>query len=104
MAQSKNDNQLIMIVAAEASSALYAQRLLEHWQFTKQNIKAFGVGSQAMEALGFECLGRSEELAVVGLTEVIKHYSQIKTVFENLIVEVKKEKAPSYSSDGLSGF
>jgi lipid-A-disaccharide synthase len=71
----------LLIVAGEASSALYAQRLLEHWRRQRINVKAFGIGSRAMEALGFEILGRSEELAVVGLQEVLAHWGEIKTAF-----------------------
>ena len=82
----------IMIVAAEASSALYAQRLLEHWQSQGKKVKAFGVGTQAMEALGFERLGKSENMAVVGIAEVIEHYSELKTVFESLVAEAIKRR------------
>ncbi len=82
----------ILIVAGEASSALYAQRLLEYWRSEKQNIHAFGIGTQAMEALGFERLGRSEELAVVGIQEVISHWSVIKVAFESTLNEAKKRK------------
>jgi lipid-A-disaccharide synthase len=90
--QSKSDKNEILIVAAEASSALYAQRLLEHWAKTHKNIHAFGVGSRQMEAAGFEIIGRAEELAVVGLSEVIRHYSKIKSVFENLILQVEQRR------------
>ena len=81
-----------MIVAAEASSALYAQRLLEFWQAQRLPIKAFGVGSRAMENLGFEIFGRSEEMAVVGLLEVLRHYPQIRKTFHSIVDEVKKRK------------
>lgn len=92
MAQSTNGDTEILIVAAEASSALYAQRLLEEWRAKDQHVKAFGIGSRAMESLGFEILGRSEELAVVGLTEVIRHYSEIKSVFEKIVSETSRRK------------
>lgn len=92
MAQSKNDNPQILIIAGEASSSLYAQRLLEYWQKNNVEIKAFGVGSQAMEQLGFERIGRSEDMAVVGLTEVLKHYSAIKKVFNEIIEQVQIRK------------
>lgn len=82
-----------MIVAAEASSSLFAQRLLEHWKKEKKDIKAFGVGSDAMEALGFERLGKSEEMAVVGIMEVIEHYPKLKAVF-NSLVEAAKTRRP----------
>jgi len=82
----------ILIVAAEASSSLYAQRLLEFWKKSGFDVEAFGVGSREMEALGFECLGRSEELAVVGVSEVLAHFPEIRRVFYRLIEEAKKRK------------
>ena len=89
---SKDSVPTIMIVAGEASSALYAQRLLEYWRNQNLQVKAFGVGSQAMVNLGFEALGRSEEMAVVGLQEVLSHFSLIKDVFYRLIDEAQKRK------------
>lgn len=82
----------VLIVAAEASSVTYAQRILETWKSQGKKIHAFGVGSKAMEELGFERLGKSEEMAVVGLAEVIAHYSDLKVVFERLVDEAQKRK------------
>ncbi|MES2855060.1 MAG: lipid-A-disaccharide synthase [Bdellovibrionota bacterium] len=82
----------VLIVAAEASSSLYAQRLLELWKTQGRQVQAFGVGSRDMEKLGFECLGRSEEMAVVGLQEVIKHFPLIRRVYKSLLSETEKRK------------
>lgn len=82
----------VMIVAAEASSSLFALRLLEQWKKEKNDIKAFGVGSQAMENIGFERLGKSEEMAVVGAAEIIEHYGKLKIVFNNLVQEAALRK------------
>ena len=38
-----------------------------------------------MQAAGFECLGRSEDLAVVGIVEVVKHLSEIRKVYNSLL-------------------
>ncbi len=82
----------VLIVAAEASSCLYAQRLLEHWRTHEVPVEAFGIGNQAMADLGFECLARAEDLAVVGVMEVFSHWSEIKKAFYDLVeaVEVRK--------------
>lgn len=85
-------NPKILIVAAEASSALYAKRLLEHWRESGKEVEAFGVGTRAMEELGFECLGRSEEMAVVGFQEVISHWSLISGAFHRLLEEAAKRQ------------
>lgn len=82
----------ILIVAAEASSSLYAQRLLEHWKSQDFKIEAFGIGSTAMEKLGFERIGKSEELAVMGVVEVFQHWDLIKTTFHRLVEEAEKRR------------
>lgn len=82
----------VLIVAAEASSSLYAQRLLESWKAQGHEVDAFGIGSRSMEKLGFRCLGRSEEMAVVGLQEVIKHFPLIKKVYHSLLDEAVARK------------
>jgi lipid-A-disaccharide synthase len=86
----------VLIVAAEASSSLYAQRLLEHWQRQGGGVSAFGIGSRDMEKLGFECLGYSEEMAVVGLQEVIKHYPLIRRVYYSLL-EAAEKRRPDFA-------
>jgi lipid-A-disaccharide synthase len=91
-AGSSNSSQSVMIVAAEASSSLYALRLLQHWKKQNKKISAFGIGSRDMEKEGFHIIGRSEELAVVGLQEVIAHFGEIKHAFYGLLEEAKKRK------------
>lgn len=82
----------VMIVAAEASSALFAQRLLEHWQKQGRQVQAFGAGTPQMEALGFERLGKSEEMAVVGMAEILTHYRFLKGVFNRLVEEAARRR------------
>ncbi len=82
----------VLIVAGEASSSLYAQRLIEHWKRQGQEIETFGIGSRSMEALGFRCLGRSEEMAVVGLLEVIRHFPLIRRVYKALLAECDRQR------------
>ncbi len=82
----------VMIVAAEASSALFATRLLEHWKKENRAIHAFGVGSEQMEKLGFERLGKSEEMAVVGAAEITEHFGKLKAVFNSLVEEAAKRR------------
>ncbi len=90
---SKSDLPSILIVSAEASSALYAERLLEEIRKRNLELNVFGVGSREMERLGFETVGRSEEMAVVGFKEVIAHYPKIRKVFYE-ILRIAKERKP----------
>ena len=82
----------VLIVAAEASSVTYAQRVLETWKKQGRSIAAFGVGSQEMENLGFERLGKAEDMAVVGAAEIIAQYSNLKAVFDSLVREAEKRR------------
>lgn len=82
----------VLIVAAEASSVTYAQRILETWKKQGRKVHAFGVGSQDMENIGFERLGKSEEMAVVGAAEIINHFGLLKGVFDSLVVEAEKRR------------
>lgn len=84
----------ILIVAAEASSALYAEQLILHWrsQGRRRDLEYFGVGSRRMEKLNFRCLGYAEDMAVMGFSEVIQHYSDIKNVFQSILNEVDQAK------------
>lgn len=86
------NSQSVMIVAAEASSAAFAIRLLESWKKHGRNIHAFGVGSQDMENLGFERLGKSEEMAVVGAAEIISQFRLLKSVFDRLVEEAARRR------------
>lgn len=87
------DSRKVLIVAAEASSCLYAERLLQHWKKHNISVEAFGIGDERMAREGFECLGRAEELAVVGLQEVISHWGVIKKAFYDLL-KAAEERRP----------
>lgn len=82
----------ILIIAAEASSTHYAENLLRIWKEMGYEVNAFGIGSQKMEEMGFERFGKSEELAVMGIQEVLAVFGTIWTVFHKLIDEAKKRQ------------
>ncbi len=82
----------IMMIAAEASSAHYALKLMQYFKSQNKDYSFFGVGSNDMEALGFERFGKSEEMAVVGIAEIVAHYSELKVIFNKLVEEAIKRK------------
>lgn len=84
----------VLMVAAEASSVTYAQRILETWKKQGRKIQAFGVGSQSMEDLGFQRMGNAEDMAVVGVSEAISAYSRLKVILDNIVkaAELRRPK------------
>tara|TARA_Y100000780_G_scaffold232485_1_gene264494 strand:+ start:16306 stop:17460 length:1155 start_codon:yes stop_codon:yes gene_type:complete len=87
--QNKNE---VLVISAEASSNLYAQRLLELSASEEAPIHYWGVGNQDMIDLGFEALGRAEDMAVMGFQEVLKHYPFIKGIYNNILEQVDKRQ------------
>ena len=76
-----------MIIAAEASSAHYALKLMREFKKSGHEYEFFGVGSDLMEQEGFERFGKSEEMAVVGAVEILKHFKSLKKIFNKLVEE-----------------
>jgi len=82
----------VLLVAAEASSELYGRRIIEEIKKRKLNVQFYGIGSHAMESMGFDLVESSENMAVVGLFEVMAHWKVISQAFKNLVKRAKKEK------------
>lgn len=81
-----------LIISAEASSNLYAVRILEELKKRGRSFHAFGVGNQDMMDLGFEAIGRAETMAVMGFQEVLSHYKEIKAVYDQILIRCKTNK------------
>ncbi len=82
----------IMIVAAEASSSHYALKLMKVLKDQDPDLTFFGAGSKEMEAFGFERFGKSEEMAVVGASEIIKHFGHLRGIFNRLLLEARQRQ------------
>ncbi len=87
---SKKDN--ILIVAAEASSCMYAELFIKEWSKSYPDTEFFGVGNRSMAKEGMQCQGFAEDMAVVGVQEVIKHWPIIKGAADKLLEECEKRK------------
>jgi lipid-A-disaccharide synthase len=78
----------IFISAGEASGehygALLAAALRRHLAAAGQTPRLFGMGGERMQAAGLECVVRSEDMAVMGLTEVVLHLPRIYREFRKL--------------------
>ncbi len=74
----------ILIVAGEASGDAIAAGLIRALRERVPQARIEGVAGPRMEAAGCEVLFRAERLAVVGLTEVLRHFPDIRRVFRGL--------------------
>lgn len=67
----------IFLVAGEPSGDLHAAILVRALRIRRNDLEFWGVGGERMEAEGVRLVLRSEELAVVGLAEVVEHLPRI---------------------------
>jgi len=82
----------VLVVAAEASSELYARRIIEEMRRRGIKLDFYGIGSSSMKTMGFDALETSENMAVVGLWEVLAHWSVISSAFKRLVKRAKEKK------------
>jgi len=73
-----------MIVTGEASGDLLAANLIRASRQINPSLSFFGVGGSRMQAEGCELLFAGEELAVMGLVEVLWHFPAIYKAFCSL--------------------
>lgn len=71
------DGSAIALVAGEASGDLLGAALITALRERRPDLRFFGVAGPRMRAAGCEAIADSEELAVMGLTEVLQHLPRL---------------------------
>ena len=92
-----DSSKRIMIVTGEASGDLHGAKLMSAITAQLPDTKFFGVGGKNMAAKGCEILIPGEELAVMGIVEIVGHLPVILNSFNKL----KREFYGSNKPDAL---
>ncbi|AFJ03570.1 Lipid-A-disaccharide synthase [Methylophaga frappieri] len=87
-----SENGQIFIVAGEASGEAHAARLITALKRRAPHLYIGGIGGEAMRAAGADIVQDFDELAVMGLFEVLKSYSRIKSIFNETVSRLKRER------------
>jgi lipid-A-disaccharide synthase len=82
----------IFLSAGEASGEHYGTLLIPALRRLAPEAEFFGLGGQRMEALGFRRIVRAEDVAVMGITEVIRHMPRIYREYRRLKASIAREK------------
>jgi lipid-A-disaccharide synthase len=82
----------IFLSAGEASGEHYGTLLITALRELEPNADFFGLGGGRMEALGFRPIVRSEDVAVMGITEVVRHMPHIYREYRRLRASIAREK------------
>ncbi len=83
----------IFIVAGESSGDLHGARLAKELKALSPNLELTGFGGAAMREAGVEILEDPTRIAVIGLVEVLRHFSEFKKLFRSA-VRVLEERRP----------
>ena len=85
----------LLISAGEASGELYGAKLLQALQRLagpQATLEAFGVGGEHMRSAGCDVVVHANELAVVGLAEVVEHLPRIFRLFHRIVDEAERRR------------
>ena len=95
MVAANADSLSVLISAGEASGDRHAAGLMEaaaRLTGDRRRIRFFGLGGDAMAAAGLEPVAHSDEVAVVGIAEVVRELPRIRRVFRKLLVATEKRR------------
>ncbi len=80
----------IFLSAGEASGDHYGVLLLTELKARCPGARFFGMGGERMEALGCERIVKAEDVAVMGITEVVRHLPQIYREYRKLKAAIRE--------------
>lgn len=86
----QKNNKEVMIVTGEASGDLHGSNLVKAMRAVDSTIHFCGMGGPELTSLGVEILCDSQEVAVVGISEVISH---LPAIFRSKAILTKRLKS-----------
>ncbi|HEV2645144.1 MAG TPA: lipid-A-disaccharide synthase [Acidobacteriaceae bacterium] len=87
-----NHNPRIFLSAGEASGDHYGAAIITELQARIPSATFIGLGGTAMEAAGQHRIVRAEDVAHMGITEVLRHAPFIFTQYRKLVASLKRDR------------
>lgn len=85
-------NPRIFISAGEASGDHYGAQLITELRSRHPDAAFFGLGGKEMEAAGLDRVIRAEDVAHMGITEVIRHMPRVYGAYRRLVTSIKTRR------------
>jgi lipid-A-disaccharide synthase len=82
----------ILIVAGESSGEKHGANLVRHFKRLQPSFSFFGIGGKNMAEQDVSLLYSTQDLAVVGIFEVLTHLPRIRTIFRQLKKEIIRQR------------
>jgi lipid-A-disaccharide synthase len=93
----------LLLSAGEASGDLYAAQLATALQ-ARLSVHIFGMGGPHMQAAGVEIVTHYEEVAVVGITEILRHLPSLVKAMDRIVAVADERKPPLAILTDFPGF
>ena len=82
----------ILVVAGEVSGDLHAAKVVQAVKQRSPETTFWGIGGDDLRAEGVELLQHTDQMGVMGIIEVLKHYRFFKNVMNQILTEVDRRK------------
>lgn len=82
----------VVVVAGEASGDMHGARLAQELRALSPGVRLSGIGGPAMEKAGVELIFRAEELALVGVSEVLPKLGTILSALRGIKRHLKEKR------------
>ncbi len=82
----------MFLSAGEASGDGYGAELIGALRLARPEVECFGLGGRRMEAAGLRCEVRAEDVAVMGITEIVRHVPRIYASYRRLVGAIRRER------------
>jgi lipid-A-disaccharide synthase len=87
-----SSNPKIFLSAGEASGDHYGAQIIAELRNRHPDATFFGLGGREMEAAGQERIIRAEDVAHMGITEVIRHAPRVYNSYRRLVASIKSRR------------
>ncbi len=81
----------LLVSCGEPSGDLYAGELVRHLRERSETLDVFGLGGDRLRSQDARLIAHVNELAVIGLVEVLRHLRRLRAVFRAVLAEVDRE-------------
>ena len=82
----------IFLSAGEASGDHYGAQIITELRERMPQIACFGLGGKEMEHAGLDRIVRAEDVAHMGITEVIRHMPRVYGAYRSLVASIRQRR------------
>src|SRR5215470_832523 len=95
---------IVMVSAGEVSGDLHGGALVTALRTLAPDVRVFGMGGDRMGAAGVELRADARHMAVVGFTEPLRRFPQLRRTFAELADALRTERPDVFVAIDYPGF